>query len=155
VTKYHVEFDVEMDSLWHRSAVSQWGRASNGEALNLPADAVITEVAPAAVTGWYRRDADDQKDVFHWTAEEIEEYPADQFYQNYTRMKDPEPWAEETTDEKYKDGYYRMEYGDLYRRQAGVWEIFLPSWNLWDSSSCNDDTIEEDHPIQYLGIEAP
>jgi hypothetical protein len=144
VTKYHVEFDFETFG-------SEELRV--GDFFPIPADAVITELAPAVVSvaGWYRRNEKGVLDVLHWTAEEIEEYPAEQFYQNFTRMKDPEPWVEK----KYKDGYYRMGDGYLYRRQAGRWEMFLPTSGGWDESSYTDDNIEEDCTVQYLGVDAP
>jgi hypothetical protein len=163
VTKYHVEFDVEglKDSEWEPSGALDRAKilytgvlGEYGYTVRVPADAVITETAPAAVAGWYRRDDVDQTDVFHWTAEEIEEYPADQFYRNYTRMKAPEPWVEEP-EAKYKDGYYRMDDGYLYRRQAGRWELFLARLGGWDGSSHDDNDIESDYSVTYLGVDAP
>jgi hypothetical protein len=88
VTKYHVEFDFETFG-------SEELRV--GDFLPIPTDAVITEIAPAAVAGWYQHTSSGRVDVLYWSAEEIEGmYDSVQdFLDIHTRMKAPEPWAEE------------------------------------------------------------
>jgi hypothetical protein len=162
--KYHVEFDVETKGPWRRESSERTGMqyanrldsafGDRGWSLGVPADAVITEITPAAVAGWYLRNEEGVLDVLHWTAKEIEEYPASAFHQNFTRMKDPETWVEEP-EGKYKDGYYRMDDGYLYRREAGKWSLQWKNSLDWDESFYDDDTIEEDCSVQYLGVDAP
>jgi hypothetical protein len=154
VPKYHVEFDVESDEEWLVDGdftKMVHGVKPNDLSIWVPTDAVITELAPEAVAGWYQRQDPERKDVFYWDAQEIEEYPAEEFYSIYQRMKDPEPWAEV----RYQDGYYRMSDGYLYRRDGGTWYLCFSSTGGWDTSSYDDDTIEEGCTVQYLGTEKP
>jgi hypothetical protein len=147
VPKYHVEFDFETFG-------SEELRV--GDFLPIPADAVITEIAPVAVAGWYQSIRGNSDIITFWRVEEIEGGwdTIQDFLDTHTRMKAPEPWVEEP-EAKYKDGYYRMDDGYLYRREAGKWSLQWRHSLDWDESSYDDDDIESDNSVTYLGVDAP